>query len=530
MRNGDDVWLRLLEDGKDIGPSPQFAGLDDAALEQEVRTQAVVLAAATCRWLEHLAEFVIRGLWAEGGVRTPADWLAWALGIGPSTAREHVRVALRLRECPAVLERFREGRLSYSKVRAITRICVPAIEGLLLKFADAATARDLDRIVTGFRRMAQNEPDPDRSRRAVGVDWRWDDDGLLEVRLKLEPGDGLAFIDAMSRLVEVEQTARDREDDTTDGAEGLIDLAAAQSDDPGDAGSPRRDSLRQIRADVLLDTVIAAAAHDAPRDGSGADRHLLVLHAAVEQLAGAASAGAHADEGVDPPAEAGDEPEGSSRSAPAEAANQRLTKALKSVQRPVPVTSRVGRGMLPAHVLRRLACDGRIAVGVTGKDGNLLTEPAPKSTVPAPMRRAMLTRDRHTCQFPGCGSTRHLHAHHVIHWSDGGPTELGNLMTLCSFHHRFVHAHHWQLRPVPGRPGRWTFHKPGSTAAHPAVPEQEHLDPRFKWLRTLASGIRALPDDLAPKHWMAGWDLNMCMQVIEDHLNGLSHTPIPEAA
>lgn len=118
MRNGDDVWIRLLQDGRRLGPSPDFEGMNDGDLEYEVRTQAVVLTMATCRWLEHLAEFIVRDLWVVAGVRTPADWLSWALGVAPSTAREQVRVALRLRECPLVLERFRAGTLSYSKVRA----------------------------------------------------------------------------------------------------------------------------------------------------------------------------------------------------------------------------------------------------------------------------------------------------------------------------------------------------------------------------------------------------------------------------
>jgi hypothetical protein len=180
------VWLRLLEDGRRLGRSPDFEGVGDADLEREVRTQAVVLTMAMCRWLEHLAEFIVRDLWVVEGVRTPADWLSYMLGIAPPTAREHVRVALRLRECPQVLERFRAGTVSYSKVRAITRVCVPAIEGLLLQFADAATARDLERIVAGLRRVSQPEPDPERTRRAVAVDWRWDDDGLLDVHLRLE--------------------------------------------------------------------------------------------------------------------------------------------------------------------------------------------------------------------------------------------------------------------------------------------------------------------------------------------------------
>jgi hypothetical protein len=116
VRNGDDVWIRLLDDGRELGRSAEFEEMDDATLEREVRTQAVVLTMATCRFLEHLAEFVIRDLWFVEGVRTPADWLTYMLGMSPPAAREQVRVALRLRDCPKVLKRFREGTLSYSKV------------------------------------------------------------------------------------------------------------------------------------------------------------------------------------------------------------------------------------------------------------------------------------------------------------------------------------------------------------------------------------------------------------------------------
>jgi hypothetical protein len=174
---------------------------------------------------------------------------------------------------------------------------------------------------------------------------------------------------------------------------------------------------------------------------------------------------------------------------------------------------------MSANVLRRLACDGRIGLAVIGTDGNLVADPTPTKIVPTGMRRAMLARDRHTCQFPSCGSTRHLHAHHVVHRADGGPTVLSNLVTLCAFHHRFVHAHRWELRPDPKRVGRWTFHKPGGVAEHPAVPDVDLEGDRWKWLRTLPSGIRALPNDLAPKHWLSGWDLNTTIQVLQHHLH-----------
>lgn len=54
------------------------------------------------------------------------------------------------------------------------------------------------------------------------------------------------------------------------------------------------------------------------------------------------------------------------------------------------------------------------------------------------LRRALEHRDR-CCVVPGCGSTRGLHAHHIVHWENGGPTELDNLVLVCPFHHR---AHH----------------------------------------------------------------------------------------
>jgi Domain of unknown function (DUF222)/HNH endonuclease len=54
------------------------------------------------------------------------------------------------------------------------------------------------------------------------------------------------------------------------------------------------------------------------------------------------------------------------------------------------------------------------------------------------LRRALEHRDR-TCAVPGCGATRGLHAHHLRHWEDGGPTELANLVLLCPYHHRLHH-------------------------------------------------------------------------------------------
>jgi hypothetical protein len=67
-------------------------------------------------------------------------------------------------------------------------------------------------------------------------------------------------------------------------------------------------------------------------------------------------------------------------------------------------------------------------------------------TVSRRLRRAL--EHRHpTCAVPGCGATRGLHAHHIRHWEDGGPTDLANLVLVCPYHHR---AHHRGLITITG--------------------------------------------------------------------------------
>jgi hypothetical protein len=88
----------------------------------------------------------------------------------------------------------------------------------------------------------------------------------------------------------------------------------------------------------------------------------------------------------------------------------------------------------------------------------------------------LTVRDGEGCQFPGCSHTRHLHAHHVRHWLYGGPTDVDNLILLCSFHHGVIHDLGYRIRR---RPGRWEFLRPdGSpipTVAAPLTGNAESL-------------------------------------------------------
>jgi hypothetical protein len=96
---------------------------------------------------------------------------------------------------------------------------------------------------------------------------------------------------------------------------------------------------------------------------------------------------------------------------------------------------------------RRIACDSKLQVLVDGKCVPINLGRRSR-TVPDRLFRLLKERDRH-CRAPGCARTRGLHAHHVVHWIDGGPTDLDNLVLLCGRHHTMLHEYGWRIRGKP---------------------------------------------------------------------------------
>src|SRR5918997_4103373 len=159
-------------------------------LADEITALGSHIHAATCRWLGLVAEFERRGGWAEWGARSCAHWLSWRCSISPVAAREHVRVALRLEELPLIREAFAEGRLSYSKVRALTRVEKVVEEEQLLSMARHATAAQLERLVRAYRGVDARARAAEDGGRERYVTWDHADDGslLLHARLPAEEG------------------------------------------------------------------------------------------------------------------------------------------------------------------------------------------------------------------------------------------------------------------------------------------------------------------------------------------------------
>ncbi|MEU8637225.1 DUF222 domain-containing protein [Amycolatopsis sp. NPDC048633] len=104
-------------------------------------------------------------------------------------------------------------------------------------------------------------------------------------------------------------------------------------------------------------------------------------------------------------------------------------------------------GTMSAAEARIHACDCMLIPAVLGTKSEPLDIGRQRRLISTPLRRALYLRDR-GCAFPGCHRPpRHCQGHHIRHWADGGPTELGNLVLICAHHHhRLLHRSGWQVR------------------------------------------------------------------------------------
>ncbi len=106
------------------------------------------------RMLVLVREFDDRFGWKKWGCETCAEWVAWRCGIGLAAAREKVRTTHELRSLPAISTAFEQGRLSYSKVRALTRVAYIYDEDLLLAYALNATVLQVEERCRQIRNVA----------------------------------------------------------------------------------------------------------------------------------------------------------------------------------------------------------------------------------------------------------------------------------------------------------------------------------------------------------------------------------------
>ena len=421
----------LLPGGRELAAVPV------EHLEHEMLGLAGHLAAATCSFLLMVGEYDARGSWASWECLSCAHWLNWRCGVGMTAAREQVRVARRLRELPLVRATFARGEISYSKVRAITRVAHPAIEAKLVDLARWSTASQLERACSALRRCAdiadaeaRLRDDEERAELRRSMTWYHDaDTGDLVVRLRIPAG---AAAESFTSTI-----------------------AAAVQDGHGhdDGAAEEPDELECRRLDALLDLVAAGAG-------------------TASSLAPQAEVVVHMTAG---PAHVAD---------PAHIADPRHASGGEVGQRgdgggqwPA-ITS--GGQQLSLHTLEQLCCDAGVRSVLDLPSLGPAAPVAPWSELvtsldlgrharfpSAALRRAVHRRDRGCCRFPGCDRRHRLHVHHIVWWERGGRTDRANLLLLCPKHHRAVHRGAWSLSGTADSP---VFRR-GGEVVRPAAPQ-----------------------------------------------------------
>jgi hypothetical protein len=97
----------------------------------------------------------------------------------------------------------------------------------------------------------------------------------------------------------------------------------------------------------------------------------------------------------------------------------------------------------------RLLCDAAIHRVLTHGRSAILDYGTATRTIPAPLYNTLVVRDRH-CRFPGCDRpAAWCEGHHIHPWQAGGPTQLANLVLLCSRHHHLLHRPRWHTKLLP---------------------------------------------------------------------------------
>jgi 5-methylcytosine-specific restriction endonuclease McrA len=364
------------------------------------------LTAGEYRFLVLIEAFDREGGWQGMGIDSCAHWLNWRCGISIGVAREKVRVARALPGLPQISKAFAEGRVSYSKVRAMTRVATPRNEESLLNTAFHGTARHVEQQVRWYRRAkrleALNEENRRHAHRELAV--YPDDDGCWVLRGRLTAEQGALIAKALEAAQNQAFAERRAEPEAVEQVIERDECIVTGFSEP--VAQRRADALERVARTYLA----GPEANDA-----GGDRYLVNLHTDIETLkADGVGAAANLDD----------------------------------------------RAEIPAETSRRLACDASLIQWLETEEGEPLSVGRKTRSIPPAIRRALKRRDG-GCRFPGCTATRFVDAHHVHHWADGGETRMSNLTLLCRRHHRLVHEGGFGLEVSPD--GEFRFSLPDGT-------------------------------------------------------------------
>lgn len=221
------------------------------------------LNAANARWLALIAELDRRRAWAEWGVKSCAYWLNWKCGLDLGAAREKLRVAHALEKLPCIAAAMSEGKLSYSKVRAMSRVADESNEEYFLGIALHGTAYHVEKLVRSWRRVQESQELTREAKQQANRSLHWfhDEDGSLVIKARLPAEPGALFVKALQAAEE---------------SFPIPDVSAETLLDPVE-------TRRALRADALA-MIAESFLASGPQELPGGDRQQIVVHVDAQTL------------------------------------------------------------------------------------------------------------------------------------------------------------------------------------------------------------------------------------------------------
>ncbi len=324
--------------------------------------------------------------WMGPGIVSPEHWVCWKAAVSRSRASGLVRIARRADDLPACWALFEQGRLGEDAMVRIARRVPAARDAEVAALAPGLLIPQLDRLLRSLPDHSDGDEAPTAEPERM-CRLRERRDGWLRGEFCLPPDEAAVLTGGLVAARDAE--FRDRND-----------LAAADVDPdvptstPGTAGVSWADGLVRMASEATdaLDRTLA-------RTGYPGERHQIVLH-----------------HDIDPDGTLG------------------------------PGQLHLGP-LVPDVVARYLACDAQVMVA-TYRLGQLIGIHPAERTPNRATRRALERRDQ-GCTHPLCSQRRWLHAHHILHWEDGGLTIPANLLMLCPRHHRALHHGEFTIEGDP---------------------------------------------------------------------------------
>ena len=385
----------------------------DARLEEDFAELQRAAELIDAERLRRLAEIERRGTYRRDGHLSAASWLASTFKVAWGTARNEVRLARALEDMPVTRRALEDGDLSMFAARVLVDArdadheAFRSSEATLVEAARIHSMQDVRRVAAYWRQATEREAamgGEEKLRERRRLHASVTFMGMVRVDGDLDPETGETLLTALRAVLDAESRTKSTDDGRT-------------------PAQRRADALGEV-CRQWLDL--------GDRPTVAGERPHVTVTVGAEALARGEPAGGDAADG------------------------------------PGSLSELDHTGPVDPALARRIACDGSIRRVVLAGRSEPLDVGRRTPVVSPALRRAVIVRDRE-CRFPGCDRPHSwCDAHHVVHWADGGPTALANLILLCRRHHRMVHARSgFSLVLEDGRP---VFRRPDGSVFEDRAP------------------------------------------------------------